>query len=65
LRQDNVRFLIVGPSEQFDTHNARMRLLTEKIKQLVDDYALRKKTIFIGIVPIDDKIKLYAACDMV
>ncbi|MDD4924678.1 MAG: glycosyltransferase family 4 protein [Dehalococcoidales bacterium] len=61
----NVRFLIVGPSEQFDTHNDTFGNYTEKAKRHVDDYALRGKVTFTGIVSIDDKIKLYAACDMV
>ncbi|HAS05251.1 MAG TPA: hypothetical protein DCR71_05845 [Dehalococcoidia bacterium] len=63
--KENVRFLIVGPSEQFETHNTKTGSYTEKVNQLVDDFGLREKVIFTGIVPIDEKIKLYTACDMV
>jgi D-inositol-3-phosphate glycosyltransferase len=63
--KQNVRFLIVGPSEQFDTHNGTSGNYAEKVKKIVDDLGLRKKVIFTGVAPIDDKIKLYTACDMV
>jgi glycosyltransferase involved in cell wall biosynthesis len=63
--RDNVRFMIAGPSEQFDSHKTASGSYTEKVKQLVDEYALRQKVTFTGILPIDEKIKLYAACDMV
>jgi len=61
----NVCFLIVGPTEQFDTHNGTSGNYAEKVKKIVDDLGLRKKVIFTGVAPIDDKIKLYTACDMV
>ncbi len=63
--KDNVRLLIVGPPEQFDAHNNASGGYAERVNRLVGDYALRKKVTFTGSVPIDDKIKLYAACDMV
>ena len=63
--KDNVRFIIAGPSEQFDSHNTACGGYTEKVKRLVDEYALNQKVTFAGIVPIDEKIGLYTACDMV
>ncbi|MFA5761880.1 MAG: glycosyltransferase family 4 protein [Dehalococcoidales bacterium] len=63
--KNDVLFLIVGPSEQFDANNIKAGSYTEKVNQLVADYSLQQNIIFTGIVPIDDKIKLYTACDMV
>lgn len=61
----NVSFVIVGPSEQFTKHYAKSDNYIEKIRQLVDDYGLSEKVIFTGTVQLDDKIQLYAACNMV
>jgi glycosyltransferase involved in cell wall biosynthesis len=63
--KNDVLFLIVGPSEQFDANNIKAGSYTEKVNQLVADYSLQQNIIFTGIVPIDDKTKLYTACDMV
>jgi glycosyltransferase involved in cell wall biosynthesis len=63
--RDNVRFLIVGPSEQFDSHNNASGSYAEKLKRQVDKFVLRQCVTFTGIVPLDEKIELYTACDMV
>jgi len=60
----DVHFLVVGPSEQFNIHKNTISNYWQKVNQLVDDYMLQNKVIFTGSVPVDDKIKLYTACDI-
>ena len=62
--KDNVRFLVVGPSEQFNMRKNTIGNYWQKVNQLVDDYMLQNKVIFTGTVQLDDKIKLYTACDI-
>lgn len=63
--RENVCFVIAGPSEQFDSLKTIAGSYTEKVKRMVNEYSLNQKVVFAGIVPIDEKIRLYTACDMV
>lgn len=63
--RDNVRFIIAGPSEQFDSLKTISGSYAEKVKRLLNEYSLKQKVTFTGTVPLDEKIKLYTACDMV
>jgi len=63
--RNNVQFIVVGPAEQFNSDkNTGSRYLT-KIMRMMSDFGLQEQIRFTGAVPIDDLIKLYAACDMV
>ena len=65
LGDRSLRFLLVGPIEQFgagvQTHSSYLA----KITKLIKDFGLQKDIQLTGTVPLDDLRKLYAACDIV
>jgi glycosyltransferase involved in cell wall biosynthesis len=65
FNKDNVQFLIVGPAEQFGNGGNTKSYYVSKIVGLVNSFGLQSKIHLTGAVDIDDKRKLYAACDMV
>jgi glycosyltransferase involved in cell wall biosynthesis len=65
LREDKVQFILVGPTEQFDSQKIITSPYIVKIIRMINKKRLEKTVKLIGAVPVDDLRKLYAACDMV
>ena len=60
-----IRFLLVGPTDQFDPSVKNYGPYMAEVNKLIADFALQEVIQLAGVVPIDDLRKLYAACDMV
>ncbi|MFA5628906.1 MAG: glycosyltransferase family 4 protein [Dehalococcoidales bacterium] len=64
-KRNNAHFLIVGPVKYFDTLNKAADGYTVKLKQMISGFNLESHVTFTGVIPLEDKIMLYSACDTV
>ena len=60
----DVRFVLVGPTEEFVLKQNHRSSYFEKIVGLIDEFNLDNYVVLTGAVPFDDLRKLYAAADI-
>ncbi|MFC1943361.1 glycosyltransferase family 4 protein [Chloroflexota bacterium] len=64
LGNRDVRFLLVGPVEQFGSMEETASPYFSKVLSLIEHFGLQGSIRLTGPVPFDDLRKLYAACDI-
>jgi glycosyltransferase involved in cell wall biosynthesis len=64
LGNRDVRFLLVGPTEQFGSREGTANPYLSKVLSLIENFGLQRSIRLTGPVPFDDLRKLYAACDI-
>ncbi|MDD5190860.1 MAG: glycosyltransferase family 4 protein, partial [Dehalococcoidales bacterium] len=63
-KNKNVQFLLVGPTDEFGSHDNTQSPYLDMVKLLITSNELQNYVRLTGSVPVEDLRKLYAACDI-